>query len=59
MRAKDLRIGFGILCNELRRRGMLRKRLRAAQVEKKHRDVLRNWEMDVDRVKRWVVKSVI
>ena len=43
MRAKDLRIGFGILCNELRRRGMRRKRLRAAQVEKKHRDVLRNW----------------
>ena len=59
MRAKDLRIGFGILCNELRRRGMLRKRLRAAQVEKKHRDVLRNWEMDVERVKRWIVKSVI
>jgi len=47
------------LCNELRRRGMLRKRLRAAQVEKEHRDVLRNWEMDVERVKRWIVKSVI
>ncbi len=38
-RSKDLREGFSILCNQLRRRAMLRKRLREAQVEKEHRDV--------------------
>ena len=43
-RSKDLRLGFSILCNQLRRRTILRKRLREAQVEKEHNDV-RNGEI--------------
>lgn len=58
-RSKDLRMGFSILCNQLRRRAMLRKRLREAQVEKEHRDV-RNGEMEqLARVKRWILKGVM